>query len=359
MDSLTTTPLTDWHQDHGAKMAPFAGWNMPIQYEGILAEHKHTRTQAALFDICHMGECRITGPGARDGLDRIVTHNLERLRPGRCSYGFLLTPEGTVQDDLIVYCLDEDDFMLVVNAACQETDFTWLREHLPAGVAFEDISEATAKIDLQGPTSIAALERVLPGAWRELKFFGHCPSSFGGQSLRVSRTGYTGELGYEIYLPREQAVSLWEQFLDGEDVKPAGLGARDTLRLEAGLLLYGQDLDREHTPAEAGYAGMLTSQAPYIGKDNALTVRDKLVALQFEGRRTAHHHDTVLDASGAPVGTITSASFAPSLGHAIGLAYIQADAADQDQYTVQTKRAALTATVTSLPFYNGTARMKL
>lgn len=357
MDTLHPTPLTTWHKYHGAKMGPFAGWEMPIQYTGILAEHHHTRRSASVFDICHMGEYRIAGTGARQALDRIVTHNLERLRPCRCSYGFMLTPEGTVQDDLIVYCLDADEFMLVVNAACRDTDLAWLRQHLPAGVSCEDISEATAKIDLQGPSSITALERVLPGDWRELKFFGHCESSFGGQSLRVSRTGYTGELGYEIYLPQEHAVGLWERLLEDTTVQPAGLGARDTLRLEAGLLLYGQDLDRDHTPAEAGYAQMLTSQAPYIGREHAFTVREKLVALRFDGRRTAHRQDTVLDTAGTPVGSITSASFAPSLGYAVALAYIQAEAANHAQYTVQTKRAALPATAAALPFYNGTARM--
>ena len=359
MDTLHPTPLTPWHKHHGAKMAPFAGWDMPIQYTGILAEHHHTRRAASVFDICHMGEYIIAGSGARQALDHIVTHNLERLRPGRCSYGFLLTPEGTVQDDLIVYCLDEDAFMLVVNAACRDTDFAWLRQHLPAGVGCEDISEATAKIDLQGPTSIATLERVLPGAWRDLSFFGHCESTFGGQTLRVSRTGYTGELGYEMYVPQEQAVGLWERLLEDGDVQPAGLGARDTLRLEAGLLLYGQDLDREHTPAEAGYASMLTSQTGYIGREQALTVREKLVALRCDGRRTAHRQDPVLDSAGTQVGRITSASFAPSLGYAVALAYIQAEAADYEQYTVQTKRAALPAKTASLPFYNGTARMKV
>ena len=194
------TPLTDWHVAHGAKMAPFAGWLMPIQYEGILVEHQHTRQHAGLFDICHMGEFRIRGAGA-DAALAAVSHNLATLAPGRCRYGFLLTEKGTVLDDCIVYRFGPDDFMVVVNAACAAGDFATLRARLPEGVALTDISEQTGKIDLQGPEAVDVLETLLGRSLRDMPYFGFRSEAWQGCELLVSRTGYTGELGFELYVP--------------------------------------------------------------------------------------------------------------------------------------------------------------
>jgi aminomethyltransferase len=358
---LLQTPLGEWHSAHGARMAEFAGWNMPIQYpSGIIAEHLHTREKAGLFDICHMGEFLLEGKGAADALARAVTVNIATLKPGRCRYGFLLNGEGGVMDDLIVYRLGGERFMLVVNAACRVPDFAALRERLGAGLLLEDISDATAKIDLQGPASFLALEKALPGAWRRLPYFGFSEEgSFAGKPLCVSRTGYTGELGVELYCPEDKATALWELLLKDERVKPVGLGARDTLRLEIGLPLNGQDLDGRHSPAEAGYAGMLTSQAAYVGKDGAHAVREKLLPLVMPGRRSARHGDAVL-LDGREAGVVTSGSFAPSLGYSVALAYIAADMAHATTYHVRTPKADLPVTVASLPFYqSGTARIAL
>lgn len=359
MTVLLQTPLHAWHSAHDAKMAPFAGWDMPIQYKGIIAEHLHTREKASLFDICHMGEFILKGPGAKDALARALTHNLETLKPERCRYGFLLNEFGGILDDLIVYCLGVDHYMVVVNAACRKIDYAAIAACLPAGLFLEDVSDKTGKIDLQGPTSLAALERILPGPWRELPYFGLVRAEFDGAPLLVSRTGYTGELGFELYVPLEKTLALWETCMADPDVESAGLGARDTLRLEVGLPLYGQDIDANHTPAEAGYGAMLTSAADYVGKAHALDVREKLIGLVLEGRRSARHNDAVM-LHGKQVGVVTSASFAPSLGHAVALASVIAEHAEEPRFTVTAARTELPATRTDLPFYTkGTARVKL
>ena len=360
LQDLLITPLNSWHKAHGAKMVPFAGWEMPVQYEGIIAEHQQCRTRACVFDICHMGEFSLFGPGAALALAKVVTQDIETLAEGKCRYGFLLNPQGGVQDDLIVYRLGPDNFMLVVNGACIESDFAWIQDHLPSGLNFTDISEKTAKIDLQGPKSLEVLSRLLPGDWTGLKYFSFTRTEFQDSGLIVSRTGYTGELGYEFYVPASLAQALWEKLVADPEVKPAGLGARDTLRLEMGYPLYGQDLDTVHTPAEAGYAAMLTSKAEYLGKAQAMTVKESLVALAIEGRRSARHLDKVALPDGTEVGMVTSGSFSPTLGHGLALAYVGVEHAKGQDFVIKAQRAELPAKRTELPFYQGgTARIKL
>lgn len=359
MSDLLKTPLYEWHVANNAKMAPFGGWDMPIQYKGIIAEHTHTREKAGIFDICHMGEFILKGPGAKEALSKAVSVNLETLKPQRCRYGFLLSEQGGILDDLVVYFVDTDHYMIVVNAACRANDFAVLKSRLPEGLSFTDASDNLGKLDLQGPTSLAVLERVLPGPWRDLPYFGLVEAEFEGTPLLVSRTGYTGELGFELYVAADKALALWEKVLADPDVMPVGLGARDTLRLEAGLPLYGQDLDENHTPAEAGYGGMLTSTADYVGKAKATEVREVLIALAISCRRSARHHDAVV-LDGNEVGTVTSGSFAPSLGQAIALAYVPKEYADAENYIITASKTELPAVKVDRPFYTkGTARMKL
>jgi aminomethyltransferase len=355
------TSLHGWHVAHKARMVPFAGWDMPVQYPGgILAEHEQTRTKASLFDICHMGEIILSGRNAVNALARVVTHNLETLREGKSRYGFLLNPEGGVLDDLIIYRLHAESFMAVVNASRHENDLQWLREHLPSAITVEDVSEKTAKIDIQGPLSCDVLSRVLPENWRNLGYFSFRNTIYQGQNILVSRTGYTGELGYEVYLPPSLAEAFWEACLQDGVALPAGLGARDTLRLEMGYPLYGHDLDDAHTPAEAGYAAMLTSKSDYIGKDHQHIVRERLIPLTIEGRRSARHNDMVLTLPGETIGRITSGSFAPSLGHCVALAYVREQFSQAEAFIVQTGKTELPAKQASLPFYTqGTARMRL
>jgi len=359
MTALLTTPLTEWHRKNAAKMVPFAGWEMPVQYASIIAEHNHTRTEASVFDICHMGEFTVSGPGAGEALGKIVTQNLATLGVGKCRYGFLTNDEGGVLDDQIIYCLEKDRYMVVVNASRIESDGAWISSRLPEGVLFEDISANTAKIDLQGPKAFEVIQSALEGDWKELKYFNFVWTTFQGVPLMVSRTGYTGELGYEFFLPAYKAEALWELLLKNDLVKPAGLGARDTIRLEMGYPLYGQDLDENHTPGEAGFGPLLVSEAVYPGKGKDKEIRQKLTPLAIPGRRSARHHDKVF-LGDKQVGVITSGSFAPSLGHAIALAYIDAAAADSEDFLIDTGKAKLDAKRTELPFYkNGTARVKL
>lgn len=359
MSQLKTTPLTAWHRAHGAKMAPFAGYEMPIQYAGILAEHHHTRSAASVFDICHMGEFRLKGAQAREALAGLVTHNLASLEPGRCRYGFLLGEAGGVLDDLIVYCLADEDYMLVVNGARAANDFAWIKARLPERLFFADITVDTAKIDLQGPASREVLERVFGRDFGFLGYFSFVKEEFEEDPCIVSRTGYTGELGYEFYLREDRAPALWKRLLAEAQVKPAGLGARDTLRLEMGYPLYGQDLDENHTPAEAGLDAFVKSTADFVGKAGAFAVRSRLIPLSVAGRRSARTHDAVCLPSGEQVGEVTSGSFAPSLGHCVGLAYVRADAAAEKNFMIRAARAELEANRTELPFYkDGTARMK-
>ncbi len=360
MSDLKRTPLHPWHMQAKAKLAPFAGYEMPIQYTSIIKEHEHVRQHAGLFDICHMGEFLISGQAAKDALAAAVSHNLETLAPGRCRYGFILNDRGGVIDDCIIYCMDETRYMAVVNGSRVDIDYATLEQRLGEQADLEDISESAAKLDLQGPQAFEALAAVLQKDFNDLKYFAFKLTDFQGEPLLVSRTGYTGELGVELYTTPEKALPLWEALVADERVLPIGLGARDTLRLEAGLPLYGQDLDEDHTPAEAGYAAMLTSPAAYVGKEHAWDVREKLIGLAVEGRRSPRPHDAVLDAAGEPVGEVASGSYCPSVGHAIALAYVRKDNAEAETFTVRGARAELPATRVEPPFYTqGTARAKL
>ena len=359
MSELLKTPLNAWHKENGGRIVPFAGWEMPVQYTSILDEHKHTRARASIFDISHMGEFLLSGPGATEALSRVATQNLATLAPGKCRYGFLLNERGGVLDDLIVYRLAEDSYMLVVNGACIESDFAWIGSHLPADLSFTNKSFDIAKIDLQGPESFAVLTRIMPGDWASLGYFGFREVEFEDFTLIVSRTGYTGELGYEFYLPWDKAARLWEMLMADEAVRPAGLGARDTLRLEVGLPLYGQDLDTEHTPVEAGYGAMLKSEADFIGKAGLDMIRERLIGLRIDGRRSARHHDEVF-VSETKVGVVTSGSIAPSLGYCVAMAYVRADMADQTVFTIKGPKTTLEARRVDMPFLTaGTARTKL
>lgn len=360
MSKLLTTPLHEWHVANGAKMVPFAGWDMPVQYAGIISEHTHTRTRASVFDICHMGEFKLKGAKAKEHLSRLVTHNLATLGPGRCRYGYMLNEDGGIIDDLIVYCMNDDEYLLVVNGARTMTDYAWIKSHLPADMFFEDISELTAKIDLQGPAACTVLNAVTGEDWSFLSYFSFKKAEFMNDPCIISRTGYTGELGYELYIREEAALRLWEALLTHPDVEPAGLGARDTLRLEVGLSLYGQDLDDKHTPAEAGGAFFLKSEADYIGKAHAFDVREQLIPLEMEGRKAARHDDPVFLPSGEEVGRVTSGCYAPSLGHAVALAYVQKDAAENEEFLAGKGKKKISAKRSALPFYKeGTARLKL
>lgn len=355
---LLKTPLHTLHQKLGARMVPFACWSMPVQYQGIINEHKHVRSKTGLFDISHMGEILISGKNAAKELSLWVTHNLEKSVPGRCSYGFMLTFQGTIMDDLIIYPLDEDKFMLVVNASQKKSDLHHLRQNFSSNLKIQDITMETAKLDLQGPESIDVLQDITQTSWIDLKYFNFRHITFQGMDLLVSRTGYTGELGYELYVPWQNAQTLWNMIISNKNVQPCGLGARDTLRLEAGLPLYGQDLDQNHTPAEGGYEFALKSNAEYLGKNRSRNVNEILTGLMVQGRRSPRTGDIVM-LQGQKAGMVTSGSFAPSLGYCVALAYIKKEYSVNTEFTIERGKLVFDAQTTRLPFYQGTARMKL
>ncbi len=360
--SLQLTPLHSWHKSQNAKMGEFAAWDMPIQYSGIVAEHLHTREKAGIFDICHMGQFVVSGDLATQALSKALTQNFATLKVGKCRYGFLLTEQGTVLDDLIVYRLEEEKYLLVVNAGCAKSDFETIKSRI-APVSIEDITAKQGKIDLQGPLALKVLEEVTKENFHDLPYFSFRTIQYNGMELFISRTGYTGELGYEIYTPREKTLEVWEALAKHVDVLPIGLGARDTLRLEAGLALYGHELDEKHTITESGMAGMLTSEADYVGKAQTLAApKEVLIPLKAEGKRAARNGDMIALESDPDknIGRIVSGSFAPSLNASIAFAFVEAAYADEQNFVMKAARASIPAQKTELPFYKeGTARIKL
>jgi len=337
-------------------MVPFAGWEMPVHYPaGIIAEHLHTRAQASLFDVCHMGEFFLSGPGALSDLSRLVTCRLDDLALGRCRYGFLTRENGTIMDDLIVFRLAEHEFMVVVNAATRARDAEWIQAHLLPATAWRDGSDGLAKIDLQGPAAPAVMARLIGAETVEAtRRFSFREVVIDEMKVQLSATGYTGEPGYELFHPVEEAVKLWDLLLRMEPVRPAGLGARDTLRLESGLPLYGHDLNDETTPLEANFARFVDFNKDFIGRE-ALQRQERegprrlLTGLLCEGRRSAREGFEII-AAGRPVGAVTSAGFAPSLKRAIGMGYVETEWAKIGQAVVLRGGAVeIPATLEKLP----------
>jgi aminomethyltransferase len=348
MENLQGTPLEAEHQQLGALMAPFGGWNMPIQYEGIIAEHRWCRERAALFDICHMGEFLFTGDIVASGLEDVFTFSVATIPVGRSRYGFLLNERGGIIDDLIV-----------TNAATAANDFAVIRERLHGG-EFKDLSSLTAKLDLQGPLAREVITSYLDPAIGSLPYFKFMPTTVLGAPALVSRTGYTGELGYEIFLPSDKVVELWRQLLADERVKPAGLGARDLLRLEMGYSLYGNDLSTEITPLEAGLGAFVNFDTAFVGKEALLAklkqgaARAK-VAFKVNSRRTPRH-DYDIQMNGQSVGVVTSGGFSPMLSCGIGLGLVSPTAAAVGTPLVVTDgNATMEATVCELPFYTASS----
>lgn len=357
------TPLFDTHVKLGARMAPFGGWEMPIQYDGILAEHLATRTAATMFDTCHMGEFELSGPSAERDLERLLTQNVATIQAGQCRYGYLLRDDGGVVDDLTCYRRGPDHFWLIVNAGTRESDAAWIRDHLSPQTKFTDLTLQTGKLDVQGPSSREAVEKSFGIKLPDLKYFWFADVELGGFPCLISRTGYTGEWGYELYFPRNETVRFWDVLAAKGGVKPAGLGARDTLRLEVGYPLYGHELGPDRTPVAAARGSFIDSKKDFIGK--AAVARDLsdgcpryLAGLQLESKRAARAGDKVV-ADGKTVGEITSGSLAPSLGVAVAMAYVDAAQGPGAKLQIDSRGALLNAVVVDMPFYkNGTARKK-
>ena len=357
MEQLKETPLCSCHRDLKALMAPFGGWDMPIQYEGIIAEHAWCRSKAALFDICHMGEFLFQGDFSADGLEDVFTFSIKTIPLGRSRYGFLLNEQGGIIDDLIVFRLAEDKVMIVVNAATADNDFAVISARLRGGL-FTNITAATGKLDIQGPLAREVLVAAFGERLAEIPYFRFITMDILGVEAIVSRTGYTGELGYEIFLPAEKTAELWDLLLKDQRVKPAGLGARDVLRLEVGYSLYGSDIDEVTTPLEAGLEVFVNFDKQFVGKGALLKQKElgltrKKVAFEVVGRRSPRHHYEI-DFAGQAVGLVTSGVFSPMLGGGIGIGFVKPDyTALGTSFTIRYERVSMEATVCELPFFKG------
>jgi len=359
LEELRETPLAGRHRARKALMAPFGGWNMPIQYEeGILAEHRWCREKASLFDICHMGEFLYRGDFAAGGLENVFSFSVVSIPEGRSRYGFLLNEHGGIIDDLIVFRLGRDEAMIVVNAATAKNDFAVISSRLGKGAEFADISSDTGKLDPQGPLSRDVLSEMFGREIASIPYFRCVTMDILGSRAIVSRTGYTGELGFEIFLPADRTPELWDRILSDPRVKPAGLGARDLLRLEMGYSLYGNDIDETVTPLEAGLAGFVDFDKEFVGRDALLKQRAAgpergRAAFRIGSRRSPRHgHEIRKD--GRRVGTVTSGGFSPMLGCGIGLGLVSADAcAVGTELVICHGSVEMQATVCELPFYKG------
>lgn len=359
---MLKTPLYETHLALGAKMAPFGGWMMPIQYQGILAEHAHTRQSVSVFDICHMGEFMLQGDPVLSGFDRLVTQNITAMPLGTCRYGFMLNEQAGILDDLIVYRINKASWMIVVNAATTPGDLAHLKENLFAGYSLEDVSSKMAKLDVQGPQSQEVLKNIFGQKLEELNYYTFSEFKvFGQQSCIVSRTGYTGELGYEIYIADDYVGRFWELLLKDPRVKPAGLGCRDTLRLEMSYPLYGQDLDTLHTPLAAGLMKFVDLSKDFIGREALAReqengLKEHLIYFQADSRRAPRHGFAIWD-KGRKIGTVTSGSFSPSLGVGIGMGYVAGNYNIGAQLIVKQEATEIPVAVVKRPFLHKTSLM--
>ncbi|HEU0310874.1 MAG TPA: glycine cleavage system aminomethyltransferase GcvT [Sphingomicrobium sp.] len=356
-ENLARLPLDGWHRARGGRMVPFAGYEMPVQYEGIMAEHLWVRSHAGLFDVSHMGQLLFHGPDVDRALEALLPGDLVALKDGRLKYSMLLAEDGGIIDDLMA-TRRGDHFYLVVNGATKHGDIEQFERRLPRTIALDHMKEQ-ALLALQGPEAAAALETLVPGV-SELSFMQAGLFHWDGKPLWISRSGYTGEDGFEISVSGRDVESLADALTADERVKPIGLGARDSLRLEAGLPLYGHDLDGETTPvmanltfainkrrrAEGGFAGALRIIAEL--ENGAAQMR---VGLLVEGRQPVREGALILDSEGSEIGRITSGGHSPSLGRPIAMGYVATALAEPGStLTLEQRGKLFQATVTPMPF---------
>lgn len=330
---LLRTPLSQVHEELGARMVDFAGWHMPVQYTGVIEEHRAVRRAAGLFDLSHMGEFIVSGPDAQANLQHLLSNDISDLSPGKAQYTLLLNDKGGIVDDLLIYALAPDEYLLVVNAANISKDRNWIQARLTGHAAFDDRSDVTALIAIQGPQSPAILQRHASVDLSTIPPFGFVRAEVAGCNAIISRTGYTGEEGFELFIANQDAVNMWHTLLsDGESdgLVPVGLGARDTLRLEAGLCLYGNELTEETSPLEAGLAPFVKlDKGAFIGREALLRQKDVGVQRVLRGfimeERGIPRHGHLIyanESGGEPIGRVTSGTFSPTREESIGLCYV-------------------------------------
>ncbi|HTO53432.1 MAG TPA: glycine cleavage system aminomethyltransferase GcvT [Myxococcota bacterium] len=356
---LARTPLWSRHHDAGAKLVPFAGWEMPVSYTGILEEHRAVRTRAGLFDVSHMGELRLRGPGALELAQRLFTNDVASAEPGRVRYGLLCLESGGAVDDVTLYRTGPGEVLFCVNAANAAADRDWMHEiraRTRSRAEIVDESEATALLALQGPRALGIVAKLTPPGFVRPRIWHFSETRLGDLPVMLSRTGYTGEDGYEIFIDGARAGALWDLLREagGADLTPAGLGARDTLRTEAALPLYGHELDREHDPIEAGLERFVAFGTGFTGEPALLARRDagpkrRLVGLVLEGRQVARPGFPIRSPHGD--GVVTSGTYAPTVDRSIALGYAPAGLTAGARAEVEIRGKRVPCEVVATPFY--------
>jgi aminomethyltransferase len=353
------TPLYETHVRSGARIVEFAGWEMPVQYDGILAEHEAVRTRVGLFDVSHMGEVVFRGPRALEALNRVFTNDLTKIVDGQAQYGCLCRDDGGIVDDVVVYRRAADDLLVCVNAGNRQKDFDWLAAHA-GGADVKNESDAWAQLALQGPKAAGLLQRLTKVNLSQMRAYRFAPGDVAGIPCIVARTGYTGEDGFELFCPSDRGAALWDVLMDAgkpEGIAPAGLGCRDSLRLEMAYRLYGSDMDDRTTPLEAGLAWVVKlDKGEFVGRDALVRQREqglarKLVGFTLTDPGIPRHGYAVLQ-DGRKVGEVTSGTKSPSVGISIGLAYVPtALAAEGSTFAIEIRGRAAAARVVKTPFY--------
>lgn len=358
---MKRTPLYENHVSLGAKMTDFGGWELPVQYEGIIKEHNQVRNAAGLFDVSHMGEVTARGEGAQEFIQNLVTNDISQLQDGRAIYSPMCYPDGGTVDDIIVYRISKDDFFIVVNAANTDKDFEWMKQNLSGGVELNNVSQSYAQLALQGPKSQFILQKLTGFDLSALKFFRFAKDvEVDGVKCMVSRSGYTGEDGFELYVNSEQAPRLWDAILEAgrdEGAVPVGLGARDTLRFEAALPLYGHELSKDISPLEAGLGRFVKLEKErFIGKEalqkQSANLKRVLVGFELVDPGVARSGFEVY-AGERNIGFVTSGSYSPTLNKNLGLALVEAAFSPEGtQIEIAIRNRKAKAVVVNKPFYS-------
>ncbi len=356
---MKRTPFFDIHQKAGGKIVPFGGYEMPVQYAGIMEEHKTVRNAVGVFDVSHMGEFFAAGAQALPFLQKITVNDVSKLTPGKAQYSAMCYEDGGIVDDLLIYMLAENSYMIVVNASNIDKDWEWMKKHCPSEVTFENKSDGTALLAVQGPKSLLTMQKLTSADLSSIPYYHFVQGNLAGIDMIISRTGYTGELGFEIYFDVRHGEKIWNAIFDaGKEfgIAPIGLGARDTLRLEMGYCLYGNDIDQTTNPIEGGL-GWITKLAkgefiakPVLERTKADGPKRKLVGMMLH-EKAVPRHGYPLMASGANVGVVTSGTFSPTLEKGIAMGYVNAaHASIGSKIQIDVRGKFIDATIVALPF---------
>jgi len=354
---MKNTALTATHEALSAKMVPFAGYNMPVQYDGVNVEHEAVRTGVGVFDVSHMGEFLIEGPHAIDLIQKVASNDASKLIVGKAQYSCLPNDDGGIVDDLIIYKLKEESYLLVVNASNIEKDWNWISSKNNVGAEMRDLSEDYSLLAIQGPKAIEAMQSLSSHDLAGIKFYNFVVGDFAGvEHAIISATGYTGSGGFEIYCKNSEVKQIWDKVVEA-GAKPIGLAARDTLRLEMGYCLYGNDINDTTSPFEAGL-GWITKFSKEFTNSEALEAEKrrgpdrKLVAFEIDERGIPRQGYDIVDSSGKTIGNVTSGTMSPSLGKGIGMGYVPTILTEVGtKLHIQIRKNAVPATVIKLPFY--------